>query len=256
MEWGYLEPGEAQGKEFRIRKGQYIAGHAIGIVHLEVWYPLLPGNVVNATTYDFPVRYKVLRGATQERILRADPTLLDLILQAGRELEMEGVRAIVGACGYFANYQREVASALDVPVFLSSLLQVPLIYRALKPGQSVGILCADATSLRKSALEACGISDDVPVVVRGLEDRPEFCAILYSDRGHFDYDRVEGEVVDSALQLVHENPQVGALLLECSDMPPFASAVQRAVHLPVFDFITMIRWIQNAMVQRPYGGYC
>ncbi len=231
-----------------------VAGAAIGIVHLEVWYPLLPGNVVNATTYPFPVRFKRLKGADQEKILRADPALLDLVIAAGRELEQEGVRAIVGACGYFANYQREAAAALDVPVFLSSLLQVPTISRALKPGQQVGIICADAASLRPAALEACGVTADIPIAVMGLEDQPEFGNILYS-RGAFDYDRLEAEVVGAAHRLVNHSPNVGAILLECSDLPPFAAAIQRSVGLPVFDFITMIRWIQSAVVQRPYEGY-
>ena len=255
MNYGYLGDQGARGRHFRIPKGQHIAGHAIGIVHLEVWYPLLPGNVVNATTYDFPVRYKRVEGADQERILRADPGLLDLIIDAGRELEGEGVRALVGACGYFGNYQREVAAALNIPVFLSSLLQVPLIHRALKPGQKVGIICADSQSLGSQALQACGVELDIPVAIMGLENQPEFGNILYS-RGEFDYDRLENEIVDSARRLLHDEPDVGAILLECSDMPPFAAAVQREVALPVFDFITMINWVYHAVVQRPYAGFC
>ena len=251
----YLGVGDARGKHFTIPKGQHIAGHAIGIVHLEVWYPLLPGNVVNATTYDFPVRFKRLVGADQERILAGDPGLIDLIVEAGRELEREGVRALVGACGYFGNYQRDVAVALDMPVFLSSLLQVPIIHRALKPGQIVGILCADSRSLRPATLAACGVTPDIPVAIAGLEDAPEFANILYS-RGEFDYDRLETEIVGAARQLVVAQPAVGAILLECSDMPPFAAAVHEAVGLPVFDFITMINWIQRALVPRPYAGFC
>ena len=253
MHYGYLGKGDARGQRFAMPKGQVIAGHAIGIVHLEVWYPLLPGNVVNATTFEFPVRYKALRGGTQDRILSGDSTVADLIIEAGRELEREGVRAIAGACGYLGNYQRQVAAALDVPVFLSSLLQVPMIYRALKPGQQVGILCADAPSLTPQLLDTCGVTPDIPVAIMGLGTLPQFSNILYS-RGEFDYDQIEQEIVDSARRLVAEQPDVGAILLECSDMPPFAWAVQRAVGLPVFDFITMINWIYHGVVQRPYEG--
>jgi len=255
MDYGYLNEQSMRGREFQARQGQYTAGHAIGIVHLEVWYPLLPGNVVNATTYDFPVRFKRLVGADQERILAGDPGLIDLIVAAGRELQQEGVRALVGACGYFGYSQREVAAALDMPVFLSSLLQVPIIHRALQPGQSVGILCADSRSLRPALLQACGVTPDIPISIAGLEDAPEFGNILYS-RGEFDYDRLEAEIVGAARQLVEREPAVGAILLECSDMPPFAAAVHAAVGLPVFDFITMITWIHRALVPRPYTGFC
>jgi Asp/Glu/hydantoin racemase len=253
MAYGYLGQGDLQGQRFTIPKGQFIAGHAIGIVHLEVWYPLLPGNVVNATTYDFPVLYKVLQGGTQDRIHSADPTVMDLIIEAGRELEQQGVRAIAGACGYLGNYQRQVAAALDVPVFLSSLLQVPMLHRSLKPGQRVGIMCADAPSITPRLLEACGVTPDIPIAVMGLGDEPQFSNILYS-RGEFDHDEIEQEVIDGARRLVTEHPDVGAILLECSDMPPFAWAVQHAVGLPVFDFITMINWIYHGVVQRPYEG--
>ena len=254
MEYGYLGKGDAREKQFVMRQGQSIAGHAIGIVHLEVWYPLVPGNVVNATTYNFPVRYKALRGATIPRILRADPELLDLIIEAGHELEQEGARAMVGACGYFANYQREVAAALDIPVFLSSLLQVPMIVRALKPGQQVGVLFADASAVNQNMLESCGVTADLPVVYMGMEDQPEFRNIL-DCTGEFNYAELERELVNRAQQLVTEHPDVGAILLECSDMPPFAWAIQCAVKLPVFDFISMLNWIHYGVVQRPYEGF-
>jgi hypothetical protein len=161
---------------------------------------------------------------------------------------------MVGACGYFANYQREVAAALNIPVFLSSLLQVPMIYRALKPEQQVGILVANAKAVNQTMLEACGITSDIPIAYLGMEDQPEFRNILEYG-GQFHYDRFEAEVVSRAQQLVAGNPNVGAILLECSDLPPFAWSVQRAVKLPVFDFISMINWIYHGVVQRVYGGF-
>jgi hypothetical protein len=255
MYYGYLGSRDARGKRFRMRKGQYFAGYAMGIVVLEAWYPILPGDVSNASSFDFPVRYKTLRGATSERIRAADPTLLNVIIEAGRELEQEGVRAVVGACGFLGIYQQEVAAALNTPVFLSSLLQIPMIHRALKPQQHVGVICADASSLDQQTLAACGVSSDIPVVIKGLEDQLEFDSIL-EDRGEFDFDRLEQEVVESAQQLKAMEPYVGAILLECSIIPQFAAAVQSAVRLPVFDYMTMINWIYHGVVQRPHEGFC
>lgn len=253
MEYASFDRNDLCGKQLSMPR-QSIAGHAIGIVVLETWYPLLPGNVANATTFDFPVRYKILREATVDRIMCADPALLDLIIQAGHEFEQEGVRALVGACGYFANYQREVAAALNIPVFLSSLLQVPMIYQALKPGQQIGILVANAKAINPKMLEACGITSEMPITYLGMEDQPEFSNILEYG-GQFDYNKFELEMVSQAQKLVAENPNVGAILLECSDMPPFARSVQRAVQLPVWDFISMINWIFHGVVQREYSGY-
>jgi hypothetical protein len=254
MEYAYMEIGDERGNHFSMPKGQYMAGQAIGILHLEVWYPLLPGNVVNATTFHFPVRYKALQGGTQERIHGADPSMVELIINACNELKQEGVRAIAGACGYLGNYQREVASAIDIPIYLSSLLQIPLIYRGLRSDQRVGILCADDHAFTSKLLLANGVTPDIPIAVLGLGDKPQFSKILYS-RGEFNYDAIEEEVVDSARHLVANYPDIGAILLECSDMPPFARAVQSAVRLPVFDFISLINWIYHGVVQRSYSGF-
>lgn len=253
MEYASFDHDDVRGKQLSMPR-QSIAGHAIGIVVLETWYPLLPGNVANATTFNFPVRYKILREATVERIMCADPALLDMIIQAGHEFEQEGIRAMVGACGYFANYQREVAAELKIPVFLSSLLQVPMVHRALKPGQQIGILVADANAVNQNMLEACGITPEISISYLGMEDQPEFRNIL-DYGGEFNYDRFEKEVVDRAQQLVAENPNIGAIVLECSDLPPFAKSVQRAVKLPVWDFITLITWIYYGVVQRTYAGF-
>ena len=240
--------------DISVPKGQAIAGNAIGILVLDLWYPYIPGNVANATTFNFPVRYKILRGTTAEQILSHDPALLDLIIEGGRELEKDGVRAIVGACGYFGYYQREVAAALDVPVFLSSLLQIPIIKQALKPDQRVGVICADSEALSLDVLRACGVDDPSDVVIVGAQGLPEFQNILRCT-GHYNPAKLERELVELSKKLVAENPEVGAILLECSDMPPFAWSIQNATGLPVFDYITLINWVYNAVVRRPFTGF-
>lgn len=252
--YGYLGKDDLN-RTFFIRKGQVIAGYTIGILLLEVWYPLLPGNVVNASTFKYPVRHKIIPGATQIRVHSGDPSLLDSVILAGKELENEGVRAIVGACGYLAHFQTEVASALCVPTFLSSMLQIPLIKAGLKPHERIAVLCADKDSINKDILEKIGIDNPDICVVAGLGEKPEFSAILKSDRGCFNNELLRAEVVTTAARVVQDNNDIGAILLECSDMPPYAADVQRAVNLPVFDFITMINWVHNSVAQTPYHGY-
>lgn len=254
MEYASFKRSDAQGHTFHANPGQCIGGLPIGIVVLDLWYPYLPGNVANATSYDFPVHYKVLEGCTGPMILEADEALMDPIIEAGREFQQQGIRALVGACGYFANYQREVSAALDIPVFLSSLLQAPMIHRSLKPDQSVGILFADATAVTGHMLESCGVTEDIPVEYLGMEDQPGFQSILQCT-GEIDYDEMEGDLVNRARELVRRFPHVGAILLECSDMPPFAWAIQQAVALPVFDFNSLINWVHYGMVQHRYEGH-
>lgn len=244
-------------EEVFIPKGQVVAGNAIGIIVLGVWYPLVSGNVANATTFSFPVHYKLIEGGFSDKILSPEPVLAlsEQTIAAGRELEQQGCRAIVGACGYFANYQPEVAAALNVPCFLSSLMQIPMISRSLKPGQKVGIICADGDALAPApALENCGVNDRSTVVIAGAQGLPQMQNIN-QDTGHLNNAKFEQELVDFSKQTVNENPDIGAILLECSDMPPYARAIQEAVRLPVFDFTTMINWVYDAVVRRPFAGF-
>jgi hypothetical protein len=239
----------------RQKPGQMIGGHSVGIIVLNVGYPLIPGNVANATTYPFPVRYKVVEGADIPSLLAGDLSLLAPSLRAAQELVGDGCRAIVGACGYFARFQHEMAAALPVPVFMSSLSQVPMIVGSLRPSEQLGIVCASKPSLDQATLMAAGVAADAPVVVYGMEDSAAFRTSILEGKGWMDTAAVQAEVVERAVRLVDENTAVRALLLECSDMPPYAKAVQDATGLPVWDFITLIDWIHDAVVRRRYEGF-
>ena len=254
MTYSYIPGPEQPDTVIVMPKGQAIAGAAVGILVLDLSYPIMPGNVANAATWDFPVFFKVLKGTTTSQILGADPALLDMIIEGGRELEEQGVRAIIGACGYFANYQMEAAAALDVPVFLSSILQVPIMAQSLKPHQKVGIICAKADSLTPKLLGANGVTDIDRLAIVGAQDLPEFQNLL-DCTGRFNSRQLEAELVGLAEQLIADNPDVGAILLECSDMPPYAWTIQNAVKRPVFDFTTLINFVQTALVRRPFPGF-
>lgn len=169
-------------------------------------------------------------------------------------IEKEGVRAISSACGFFGNFHKQVAAAVDVPVALSSLVQVPWIKTLLKPGQKIGILTASEASMNEALFKSCGVEDTSGIVVKGMDHSKEFHAVV-DMRGHMDNKIAREEIVRAALELTKEHEDMGAILLECSDMPPYAADIQAAVQLPVFDFITLIRWLHHAATQRPYCGW-
>ena len=254
MTYAYIPGPEQPDVDIQMIKGQAVAGCAIGILVLDLWYPYMPGNVANASTYDFPVLYHIIKGSTVPQILNADPSLLDLIVAGGQELERQGCRAIVGACGYFGHFQKEASQRLTVPTYLSSILQVPIIIRGLKPDQKVGIICGSAPHLKPSLLKQCGVEDLSRAVIIGAQDCSEFWKIGEC-AGHFISAKIEKELVGLAEELVVKNPEIGAILLECSDMPPYAWAIQNAVRLPVFDFPSLTTWIYNGVVRRPFAGF-
>lgn len=230
-------------------------GYTIGILVNEAHFPRLPGALGNATTFPFPVLHKVVKGATGERVVReAAKEIIAPYIEGARELEAEGVRAITTSCGFTAMFQRELAEAVDVPVFASSLLLVPVIARMLKARHRVGIVTADARCLTPQHFEAVGI-DTERIVLAGLEGCPEFEEVVFQEKHDLDVPRMEGEVVGVARNLVAQHPEVRALLLECSLLPPFAKAVQDATHLAVFDFTTLVTMVQSALVRKVFPGY-
>jgi Asp/Glu/hydantoin racemase len=240
-----------------MRKGQNIAGYPIGVIYIDdVWYPMMPGNIVNGFTFDFPVRLKAVEGLDIPNLFAAGDEVLESILAACRILQREGVRAISSGCGFFGNYQKQVAEALYIPVAISSLVQVPWIGALLKQEQKIGVLTADSSSVTEKLMSSCGITGALRdrLLIRGLQGEKEFSCIL-EGRGVFDNGIVEKEVVGAALSITEAHPDVGAILLECSDMPPYAHAVQSATGLPVFDFTTLIKWLHAAVCQRPYCGF-
>lgn len=235
--------------------GQSWYGESVGILILNAAYPCIPGNVGNATSFDFPVRYKTVREASIDRLLnQRDPALLQPFIDAARELAADGVKAITGACGFMALFQREIAAAVDIPVFMSSLLQIPFMHQITAPGRRIGVITANAEVLTDEHFASVGVSPDIPLAVVGMQVCREFREAVLEEKGTLDSDTMAAEVVAVARDLVRRHPDVGAILLECSDLPPFAHAVQAATGLPVFDFITMIRHVHTALDQRPYTG--
>jgi aspartate/glutamate racemase len=240
---------------YRINKPEQAwYGESIGILILDASYPCVPGNVGNASTFTFPVRYEKVQGASIDRLLnQQDPQLAAFFVRAARNLQNSGVKAITGACGFMALFQQEVAASVDIPVFLSSLLQIPFIYQIT--GKKIGIITANASCLTQKHFEAVGMPEGLPIAIAGMENQSEFREAILEEKGTLDSCKIEEEAVSVARELATDNPDIGAVLLECSDLPPYAEAVQRAVKLPVFDFITMINYIHTSLVRMPYKGF-
>ncbi len=239
---------------YKAKPGQVSYGEAIGILLLDCFTPFIPGDVANATTYDFPVRFQKVEGLTTKRVLGKDPTAFEPLLAAAEELACQGVRAISGDCGFLALHQRRLAASLEIPVFLSSLLQIPFISAILGPDRKVGIITADSMSLDETLLKAAGVEQGERLAVRGMEDQPGFSKSVIEETGVLDSEEIEKEAVYVAREMVEEEPEVGAILLECSCLPPYGMAIQKAVCLPVFDYVTMINYVHSALVKRKFDG--
>ena len=230
-------------------------GQAVGILLLDVRAPFIPGDVANATSYDYPVIFKTVEGLSTAVCLGGAPEFNPKLAAAARELEAQGVRGISSDCGFMIQFQDAVTEAVDIPVCLSSLLQIPFIAKSLAPTQPIGVITADSASLSHEFLAASGLeAPPNPLVIRGMQDEPEFKTAILEEKGTLDSDLITQETVRMAASMIAEHPDMGAILLECSMLPPYARAVQDAVGLPVYDFISAIDYLSAGTNQRGYTG--
>ena len=236
------------------RGGRAVYGQAIGVLLTDSRFPRIPGDIGNASTFDFPVRLRrvVVRGAESHE-LEEDDKAIPAYVEAARELEAAGVRAITTSCGYFTTFQAALTEAVRVPVFASGLVQVPMVARMLPRGRAVGILTIHSRRLTRRVLEAAGITDE-PVVVMGAESVPAFYDAF--PRGAMVVDPAEvGEaVVGMVRDLLEWRPEIGAIVCEGINFAPYGADVQAATGLPWFDIVDLTRYVYNAVVKRPYAG--
>jgi Asp/Glu/hydantoin racemase len=237
-------------------EGRRVGGIALGVIQLSANIPMIPGNMGNASTFDFPLLYEPME-VTGEMVVstKPHPEVVKRSIEAGKKLEAQGVRAVCGNCGFFANYQQQVAAELEVPFFSSSLLQIPLILMSLKPDEKVGVITADGAKLTAApALENCGVTDRSRVVITGAENSSEMKKIL-GTTGSYNPRRFELQLVKIAKDMVSKNPEIRVILLECTELPPHARAIQKAVGMPVWGFPTMVNWVYSGVVRSSFTGY-
>jgi hypothetical protein len=208
----------------------------LGVLMLETRFPRPLGDAGNVASYSMPVRLSVVQGATPSRVVReADARLLQPFIDAAQSLVAQGAAAVTTSCGFLVQFQQALEQALPVPVWTSALLKLPELARP-------GILTVDAASLTAAHLRAAGARADTPV--EGLAPGCSLQRTLLDDGATLDSERAEAEVVAAALRLVEHHPTIDSLVLECTNMPPYAAAVQRATGRPVHHLLTLVheRW--------------
>jgi hypothetical protein len=220
--------------------------------------------VRNASAFPFPIQYEIAEAVDIWALVHEEDKspCRESILRAAEKLERMGCRAIAAECGYFAYFQRDVAAHVEVPVFMSSLLQVPFAQSLIGPDQVVGILMAREEQLREAHLEAVGIRLGSNYVIGGAEDDgrcAEFEKLWYKpkrpDPPGATYEIAEIEFVGVAVEFFRAHPNMGAMLLECTGMQPFARALQREIDIPIFTWGTLLDYAYSVVVHRDYYGH-
>ncbi len=230
-----------------------VEGVSLGILVLDTRFSRFPGDVGNALTWRFPVHYKVVRGASPDRVVNARAEgLLDAFVAAARELVDLGVDGITTTCGFLSLFQEALTAACPVPVATSSLLQVPLVQRCLPRGKRVGVLTYSKAALTPDHLAAVGVPADVPV--EGVEPGGAFYrAIMDGDRS-VPQAAWAADVLAAGRRLIAAHPDVGAVVAECTNMPPYSADLADALGLPVYDMVSLVEWFQAGLAPRRWPG--
>ena len=238
----------------RTRGGKNICGVSIGVLSLESYFPKPPGHIKNPASLPFTTCYEILNGISVPELLYL-PTqeMEDTIVKAARNLECQGVNAISSSCGFLARYQQIIVNAVSIPVFISSLIQIPLAYQMT--GRPVGVITADSNSLTDNHLNAVGAAT-TPVVIAGLQDTQEFASVILRDeRRDMDLQLVQKEVHAKVTSLLQNSPEIGALVLECTDLPPYAHHLQQQLKIPIFDLTTLATMVDSVVQRQAYTGF-
>lgn len=232
--------------------GNNIYGFSIGIIMLDMQFPRIPGDIGNAGTFDFPVLYRVVHGALPDKIAD-DITDGDLkpFMDAAKELEGAGVSAIALGCGYLSIFHERLKTALNIPVIPSALALLPLISRMLPPGKITGIITADGRGLNPIHFQSSG-AGDIPIAVIGLEEEKEFFTAVMKNRTSMDIDLCREEHVRVTQKLMDAHPNIGAILIECTNIPAYSKAIQETAKVPVFDLLHLINMVHNAFIHKEY----
>jgi len=231
--------------------GKAIYGASVGILMLEARFPRIPGDMGNATSWDFPVHYKIVRGASPDRVVRRNAEgLLPDFIAAARELVADGVDGITTNCGFLSVFQRDIAAAVGVPVATSSLMQVGVVNALLPPGKRAGILTISASTLTSAHLAAAGVPADTPIC--STEAGREFTRAILGNELELNVAAAEADNVEAARTMIAAHPDLGAIVLECTNMVPYAPAIRAATGLPVFSIHTFVSWFQAGLAPRRF----
>ncbi|WP_038097871.1 aspartate/glutamate racemase family protein [Thioalkalivibrio sp. HK1] len=232
-------------------QGKAVQGASIGILMLKTRFPRILGDGGNLGTWPFPVIPRVIEGATPSGVVRGSARgLVDRFAAAACDLVADGADGIVTNCGFLILHQRRIAKACSVPVASSALLQLPWLERILPPGRRAGVVTVDAASLGPKHLECAGAHPDTPI--EGIAADGELARVLLEDEMRLDVERARKEVVDAARCLHGRCPDLGAIVLECTNMPPYAADIAAATGLPVYDFHSLVIWFAAGLQPRRF----
>jgi hypothetical protein len=213
----------------------------LGIVMLDTRFPRPLGDVGHPQTWSVPVVQHVVRGVWPDKVVQSAAGLragrvVPAFVAIMRKLERDGARALTTSCGFLVLLQKDLQAAVKIPVVTSSLLQLPAL---LKEEPQVGVLTISASKLGAEYLRSAGVPKErlKDVVVQGVDPKGEFAGAILGNREQMDIQKAGQDVIDAALALKARAPALKTVVLECTNMPPYAPHIAQATGLRVMSLM-------------------
>jgi len=231
------------------KNGASVAGTGVGVLHIESHFPLVHGHLQHARSLGIPLIYECVEGVSPRQIVACDPTVEAPLVAAARRLVGRGAKAVVGTCGSFINYHTALVQAVDVPVFSSIMAAVPLLLRALRRDAKLAVVFASVASFTERVRAEAGIGDPSRIAATDCVSLPAFQPIMENSQS-LDSDALMAQVREHLAGFLAEEPGVAVIVLQCSELAPYADAIRQDFGLPVFDINSLARWVDMSL----FGG--
>lgn len=219
----------------------------IGLLMLESRFPRFRGDIGHPATFNPPALLRTIKHATPKRVVEDRATgLVASFANAAKELEHAGAKHITTSCGFLVLHQEALQAAVNVPLISSALLAVPTASAQLRPhGLHPAILTISADNLTEAHLRAAGCPADTPIGAPGPDSH--FCSRILANCETMDQEAARQDVISATTNLLHNHPNIGALVLECTNMPPYASDLAQLFKIPILSLPSLLPHCQTGL---------
>ena len=217
----------------------------LSLLQLDTQFPRIPGDVASPDTYDCALDIRSLAGLSVARVVSAQPDPDDLSLIEPHLCDAPG-DVITTSCGFLSVWQEQLAARSPVPFLGSALMQLPMLSASFASDE-VAILTFDADSLAAPAFKPALAGFGGPIV--GLPPAAHLRCVIAGDLATLDQARAEAELIDLVAGVQQTQPVVRALLLECTNLPPYKAALRARFDVEIFDILTLIHATNPNMVK-------
>jgi hypothetical protein len=235
-----------------------VKASTLGVIRLDYTYPEVPGDIDSPLSYEYKVIYRVVPGLTFDMCQsgKLTPEVEGELFGAVDWLVAQEVAGITGDCGFMMYFQDMVRKRSHLPVFMSSLAQLPAVTCAYSSEEKIAILTANGETLQKMhdlIKSECHVdTDEDRYVIVSCKDVPGFEAVEKGEK--VDAEKVSPGIVAKAKEAVAKDPTIRALLLECTELPAFSDALRKETKLAVFDAITCANMFMAGFQDNPRFG--